>query len=88
MGCPEDIELQLVFGQTRAFGTWQEPTSPDGVRVFRSDAPSSLFPLGTSSVSYVFEDVSENRATCTFFVRVSGKYISSLPLTFLKKILN
>ncbi|XP_030831233.1 mucin-17 isoform X5 [Strongylocentrotus purpuratus] len=79
VGCPEDIELQLVFGQTRAFGTWQEPTSPDGVRVFRSDAPSSLFPLGTSSVSYVFEDVSENRATCTFFVRVSGDVVDDQP---------
>nr|XP_054770576.1 hyalin-like [Lytechinus pictus] len=79
LNCPADIEVQVAFGQTMAFATWQEPTSPDGNRVFRSDSPSTLFPLGTTSVSYVFEDVSENRASCTFFVIVSGNVVDDTP---------
>ncbi|XP_041457583.1 mucin-17-like [Lytechinus variegatus] len=81
LNCPADIEVQVAFGQTMAFATWQEPTSPDGNRVFRSDAPSTLFPLGTTSVSYVFEDVSGNRASCTFFVIVSGNVVDDTPPT-------
>ncbi|XP_063951080.1 mucin-17-like isoform X2 [Lytechinus pictus] len=81
LNCPADIEVQVAFGQTMAFATWQEPTSPDGNRVFRSDSPSTLFPLGTTSVSYVFEDVSENRASCTFFVIVSGNVVDDTPPT-------
>ena len=54
--------------------TWVEPTATDNSGtanlVRRTYTSGSFFPLGTTAVTYVFSDPSNNAATATFFVTV------------------
>ena len=55
--------------------TWVEPTATDGcegeVTVQKSHQPGSEFAPGVTTVSYIFEDSSQNQKTCEFDVSVS-----------------
>jgi uncharacterized repeat protein (TIGR01451 family) len=75
--CPAD--LTVGTGQNRStcdqVVSWVEPTATDNcggvLPVFsRTKAPGSTFPLGTTSVTYVFKDASGNQASCSFNVTV------------------
>ena len=53
---------------------WTEPTASDNSGTAnlarRTHVPGTFFPLGTTAVTYVFVDPSNNAATVTFFVTV------------------
>lgn len=74
-GCPANINVNVELGTTSATVTWIEPTAVDNSGVVnlitRSHAPNSAFPLGTTPVSYVFSDLSNNIAQCGFDVTVT-----------------
>ena len=75
-GCPTtDIITQVTVGSTGGVVRWTEPQATDDsgaspARV-RSHTPGSIFPLGTTRVTYTFTDGSANAATCQFNVRVN-----------------
>ncbi|XP_072168931.1 hyalin-like [Diadema setosum] len=81
LNCPDDVTVNVQFGQTQALVTWIEPTSPDGVLTYRSNVPNTLFNVGTTLVTYVFEDTAQNWATCTFNVIVNGEGVDDTPPT-------
>jgi len=82
--CPTDVTVYTGAGSTTCsqVATWTEPTANDncggGVTWTRSHIPGSVFPVGTTLVTYIATDGSGNTATCTFNVIV----IDNTPPTF------
>ena len=79
------------MGSVGTMVTWQEPRTEDlsgRVTVLvQTHAPGSYFPVGTTSVSYVYTDNSNNIASCVFSVIGSSGEIwmifhSVLPFPF------
>ena len=75
-GCPAAINVNNDAGACTAAVSWTEPTANDdcvGAMTFttRSHAPGSVFPLGTTPVTYTFTDLASNTSTCTFNVTVT-----------------
>ena len=58
--------------------TWTEPTATDNSgmtpRVIRTHQPGTSFPVGTTTVTYMFMDMTGNRAQCSFGVTI-GKSV-------------
>lgn len=75
MMCPSDIEVIVELGTERIAVAWVEPSSADASQtdrlLSRSNEPNSLFPVGDTTVTYVFADMSGNTAFCTFLVTVT-----------------
>ena len=72
-GIPSDITLSTDEGKNYATVTWTEPTATDnvGIDVFSSNlANGTRFNLGTTLVTYIAVDESNNEATATFNVTV------------------
>ncbi len=72
-GCPADITVNTQAGVCQSTAGWIQPTASDncpGVVFGTSHAPGSVFPLGTTTVTYTATDASGNVATCTFDVIV------------------
>ncbi|OWY20536.1 hypothetical protein BVG80_15665, partial [Sphingobacteriales bacterium TSM_CSM] len=76
--CPANITVYsnsgnpLTCSQT---ASWTEPTALDNCAgaityTSRSHAPGATFPLGTTTVTYVYSDASANSSTCSFTVTV------------------
>ena len=79
-GCPtQGVTATAPAGATSTVVTWTEPTATDnsGLPVTRTSdrSPGQSYPLGTTSVEYVFTDASRNTAFCRFVVTVTGKYL-------------
>lgn len=77
--CPTDVLINVELGETEGEATWTEPSSTDlsgtDQLVSRSRAPGTPFPLGDTTVTYLYTDDSGNTATCVFCVTVgTGKY--------------
>ncbi|XP_041454283.1 mucin-3A-like isoform X39 [Lytechinus variegatus] len=71
IGCPNTITYEAPLGATRAPVTWNPPTVTEGgVVTSQTSTPGSLFPLGSSQVTYTFTDPLGNVATCSFSVVV------------------
>ncbi|KAJ8041072.1 Hyalin [Holothuria leucospilota] len=72
--CPEDRTVEVEISAGGAVVSFVEPTATDNsgvvLLVSRSDAPSSFFPVGKTTVVYIFEDQAGNRATCEFCIIV------------------
>lgn len=63
----------MEFGQTGYEVYWIEPTASDlseVTLVSRNYLPSDFFPVGKTSVVYVFADSFGNTAACSFVVSV------------------
>ena len=62
------------FGSQTIPVVFREPQATDNSNtvtiVSRDRAPGSTFPIGSTSVCYMFEDPSSNRATCCVDVTV------------------
>ncbi len=78
VGCPSDITLNNDLGMCGAIATWTAPTSADncaGHSIARTDsgpASGSLFPVGTTIVTYVATDAAGNMSVvCSFDVVVT-----------------
>jgi hypothetical protein len=76
-GCPAGVTVATGAGRMTCdqIATWTEPTAIDncqGAMTFttRSHAPGSLFPVGSTTVTYTFTDSSGNTSTCSFVVQV------------------
>ncbi|XP_038067480.1 mucin-19-like isoform X4 [Patiria miniata] len=77
LNCPGSITQPIASSQTTAAVSWTEPTATDnnGVvrRSWRSHAPNTAFPVGTTQVTYQWIDPSNanSQAQCMFTVTVS-----------------
>ncbi|XP_022090462.1 basement membrane-specific heparan sulfate proteoglycan core protein-like isoform X3 [Acanthaster planci] len=72
--CPIQVGGTVEVGETEGFVTWKEPTARDNdgkqVRVNTTHTPSTPFPIGRTTVRYLFTDSSGNQAECTFVVNM------------------
>lgn len=75
-GCPANISLPSDPGACGAIANWTAPSVSDncaGVTLAQTTggASGSLFPLGTTVVTYLATDAAGNTANCTFSVTVT-----------------
>ena len=73
-GCPSDITVNNDFNMCGASVTWIVPVASDncpGVTLTASHLPGTVFPVGTTTVTYVATDAGGNTDTCTFTVTVN-----------------
>jgi hypothetical protein len=79
-GCPSTINVTTGVGATscNAVATWTEPTATDNCTASanlvwtKSHTPGSVFPVGTTAVTYTATDANGNvSATCSFNVIVT-----------------
>ena len=76
--CPTDITQIVAAGQTSATVIWTPPTATDNVTptdqitMVATHAPGGQFPVGTTTVTYIFMDQAGNDATCSFNIIVQG----------------
>ncbi len=69
--CPADILLKTSSTSVKA--SWIAPTATDNCStpvVTTTNAPNSVFPVGTTTVTYTATDANGNKATCSFVVNV------------------
>ena len=81
--CPSaGVSVTAPAGATSATATWTVPSAVDDsggtVTVTSNRSPGDSFPVGTTQVTYTFRDPSQNFATCTFSVTVTGKFGAQL----------
>jgi HYR domain len=78
-GCPGNISVNTGAGRTTCdqTATWTEPTATDNCTAVgslirtRSHAPGTVFPVGTTTVTYTFADAAGNISLpCSFTVTV------------------
>ena len=73
-GCPADINVNNTPGLCGATVTWTAPTATDNCTLtgFVSNrTPGSVFPIGTTTVTYTATDAAGNTTLCTFTVTVN-----------------
>ncbi|XP_072037686.1 uncharacterized protein [Amphiura filiformis] len=74
-GCPSNIEIAVDLSEGGAIVNWTEPVATDNsgivVLSLQTHLTGSYFASGVSSVTYLYEDMSGNLATCTFDVTVT-----------------
>jgi hypothetical protein len=71
--CPEDITVFNDEGQCGAFVSWTAPTATDNsgfASLFSDFQSGSLFPPGTTTVTYTATDATGNTSICSFDVTV------------------
>ncbi len=76
ISCPSDIEDFVEVGTTNKTISWERPVAIDhsgNVTYRNSHAPGHLFSVGSTLVSYVFEDASLNQAECNFTVFIGTR---------------
>lgn len=74
-GCPSNLLLPTNTTINGAVAIWNAPGAGDncGVTVLNaSHMPGSVFPVGTTTVTYTAGDAAENTATCTFTITVGN----------------
>lgn len=73
--CPSNIVRDVELGTSFVTVTWTEPTAVDNSGsvslISRSHAPGDAFPVGSTTVSYLYQDPSGNPATCAFVITVN-----------------
>ena len=73
-GCPFRVAGMADMGTSEGLASWVEPTAEDNsgelVQVDRTHTPSTLFPVGSTTVTYYFTDPSGNEAVCSFMVTI------------------
>jgi len=88
-GCPSNITVYTGVGNNNCTqtATWTQPAATDNCSnittwLSRSHVPGATFGIGTTPVTYVFEDGAGNRSTCSFSVTVvdnTAPVISNCP---------
>lgn len=84
MNCPVagSVGAVIELGMPNTMVAWPEPTAADrsGTSVAqRSHAPGSSFPVGDTTVTYIFQDSAGNTAPCQFTVSVTtGRLLTHL----------
>jgi gliding motility-associated-like protein len=74
VNCPADITTAAT-ATCNAVVTWTAPTVTDNCQVTMTSSlsPGSIFPIGTTVVTYTATDVAGNTATCSFSVTVTDE---------------
>ena len=79
--CPGDITLAYDPNTCGAVATWSAPSATDncpGVLLTADYAPGSVFPLGTTTVTYTALDTSSNFSYCNFTVTVTDNTVPTV----------
>ncbi len=74
-GCPANIFLPTNTAINGAVAFWNAPGAGDNCGVVNftaSHTPGSVFPVGTTTVTYSAVDGAENAATCSFTITVGN----------------
>ena len=75
--CPNDISSQTELEAFGAIVSWVEPQATDdsgtAVLLLQTHAPGTFFALGTTIVTYVFRDATNNMEKCSFAITVAGR---------------
>ncbi len=74
MDCPQDITQRTDPGESTATVTWQEPQVEDCHYELQATHSQGNFSIGVTDVVYTAIDGAGNRANCSFFVSVIGKF--------------
>lgn len=80
---PQDISRTIPLGSGTTSITWTEPRATDNCGQVtlqsRTHEPGDQFGRGTTSVTYVFVDGSQNAVTCGFSITIiEGKFSSKM----------
>ncbi|XP_033108663.1 hyalin-like [Anneissia japonica] len=81
--CPEYIEAETDGDATTAVVVWEEPTAEDDsplVCINSTHKPGDVFPIGSTTVMYKFEDTDGRLAFCTFNVVVTASPDTTRPV--------
>lgn len=74
--CPQNMNLNVELGTSSVPVSWVEPSAVDnsGVAnlISQSHFPNTLFNIGSTTVTYVYSDESNNIAQCSFVVTVTA----------------
>ncbi|XP_071814131.1 uncharacterized protein [Apostichopus japonicus] len=73
LNCPSDIQEMIELGAADPTIFWVEPRAMDLSEtriVSQSSSPGQTFPVGSTVVTYIFADTSDNNAICSFMVTV------------------
>lgn len=73
-GCPSNMTQSNDSGQCGAVITWTPPTATDNcgtALVSNTHQPNTFFTKGTTTVTYIASDLSNNSASCVFTVTVN-----------------
>ncbi|XP_072046550.1 hyalin-like [Amphiura filiformis] len=71
--CPTQIETTTELGTNGTYVNWTEPSAMDlsgTPEIHQTHTPATLFLRGVTVVSYLFLDISNNTANCTFQIVV------------------
>ena len=83
LDCPSDITKTVKVGSFGTVADWKEPSavgaSGNVSLLIKTHSPGELFPIGNTTVSYVFVDASFNMATCYFAVVVIQGNFNNMP---------
>jgi len=74
LNCPDNITLPTNSGLCEAVATWTPPVADencDAIITNSSHNPGDIFPIGTTTVSYVVTDITGNTNTCSFDITVT-----------------
>ncbi|XP_038054372.1 uncharacterized protein LOC119726669 isoform X2 [Patiria miniata] len=83
--CPDNITGVAPQGAEGRPTSWEEPEASDdseGVRLRnQSHRSGQIFPLGTTVVTYEFEDLAGNVGRCSFRITVEEEYVEPITVT-------
>ncbi|XP_053395851.1 sushi, von Willebrand factor type A, EGF and pentraxin domain-containing protein 1-like [Mercenaria mercenaria] len=86
--CPYNIEAETDLNENTATVSWQVPLAVDnsGYVPILSSIPAVMppekFPVGTTKVTYIAEDLNKNGADCHFYVIVKDKQAPTIDRCF------
>ena len=86
--CPYDVDTVTDPNENTASVHWEVPLAVDNsgyVPILTSVPaviPPSEFPMGTTKVMYIAEDLNKNKADCYFLIKVKGQYTLYYSRTF------
>ena len=76
INCPSDILTDIEIGSAEVPVNWLEPSAFDEsgnvTLLVKTNSPGDRFGIGTSTVTYLFADPSNNIASCYFKIVVQG----------------
>ena len=81
-GCPANISVNNDLNVCGATVTWTQPTVSDNCSATITQtaglASGSVFPIGTSNITYTATDLAGNTVTCSFTVTVTDNQLPTI----------
>ena len=79
LSCPFDISVKTDINENTASVTWQAAVGIDNsgfmphIDVIPALVPPAALPIGSTTITYIAEDISKNKAKCSFTITVKGR---------------